>query len=164
MAATPQTGEEAEYCNTVPTAQAEVNHWQVLNADEEVTATGTPFQIEAGFHFKVNGEYYGGYLRSVAMTHHEAEMKSKGEPKVNVRYNPANPDESAVLAEDNAGTLPFGVVRSRSVDGFAGEKAALGETKDSQPEAVLVFYSVMGSALPERVFGGPGCQVRSPIE
>ena len=45
------------------------------------------------------------------MTHHEAEMKSKGEPKVNVRYNPANPDETAVLAGDNSGgTLPFPVI------------------------------------------------------
>ncbi len=93
-----------------PMVEAEINHWQVLNADDDVATTGAPFQIEAGFHFKVNGEYYGGYLRSVAMTHHEAEMKSKGEPKVNVRYNPTNPDDSAVLAEDNAGTLPFGVV------------------------------------------------------
>jgi hypothetical protein len=94
-----------------PVVEAEINHWQVLNADEDVATTGTPFQIEAGFHFKVNGEYYGGYLRSVAMTHHEAEMKAKGEPKVSVRYNPANPDETAVLDEDNSGgTLPFRVV------------------------------------------------------
>jgi uncharacterized protein DUF3592 len=93
-----------------PIVEAEINHWQVLNADDDVATTGMPYQIEAGFHFMVNGEYYGGYLRSVAMTHHEAEMKSKGEPKVNVRYNPANPDETAVLAEDNGGNLPFGVV------------------------------------------------------
>jgi hypothetical protein len=90
--------------------EAEINHWQILNADDGVATTGAPFQIEAGFHFKVNGEYYGGYLRSVAMTHHEAEMKSKGEPKVNVRYNPADPDETAVLAEDNTSGLPFRVV------------------------------------------------------
>ena len=93
-----------------PMVEAEINHWQVLNADDEVATTGMPFQIEAGFHFKVNGEYYGGYLRSVAMTHHEAETKAKGEPKANVRYNPANPDETAVLAEDNRGTLPFSIV------------------------------------------------------
>ena len=93
-----------------PTAQGQVNHWQVLNADEDVATTGTPYQIEAGFHFQLNGEYYGGYLRSIAMTHHEAEIKSKGEPKVNVRYNPANPDETAVLAEDNSDNLPFRVV------------------------------------------------------
>jgi hypothetical protein len=29
---------------------------------------------------------------------------------VNVRYNPANPDETAVLAEDNGGGFPFGIV------------------------------------------------------
>ena len=93
-----------------PVTQAEINHWQVLNADDEVATTGAPFQIEAGFHFKVNGEYYGGYLHSVAMTHHEAETKSKGEAKVNVRYNPANPDETVVLAQDNAGNLPFSII------------------------------------------------------
>ncbi len=93
-----------------PMVEAEINHWQVLNADDDVATMGAPYQIEAGFHFKVNGEYYGGYLRSIGMTHHEAETKAKGEPKVNVRYNPANPDETAVLAEDNAGKLPFGVV------------------------------------------------------
>ncbi len=65
-----------------PTVQGEVNHWQVLKADEDVATTGTPYQIEAGFH----------------------------EPKVNVRFNPANPDETAVLAEDNSDNLPFKVV------------------------------------------------------
>jgi hypothetical protein len=93
-----------------PMVEAEVNRWHVQNADPDDASMGAMYQIEAGFHFKVNGEYYGGYLRSVAMTHHEAEMKSKGEPKVNVRYNPANPDESAVLAGDNAATLPFGII------------------------------------------------------
>ncbi len=93
-----------------PTIQAEVNHWQVLNADEDVVTAGTPYQIEAGFHFTLNGEYYGGYLRSVALTLHEAETKAKGEPKVNARYNPANPDETAVLTEDNGGNLPFGII------------------------------------------------------
>jgi hypothetical protein len=93
-----------------PTILGEVNHWQVLNADEDVATMGAPYQIEAGFHFTLNGEYYGGYLRSVAMGLHESETKATGSPKVNVRYNPANPDETAVLAEDNVGNLPFGVV------------------------------------------------------
>ncbi len=92
-----------------PAVQAEVNHWQVLNADEDVATMGAPYQIEAGFHFTLNGEYYGGYLRSVAMTLHEAESKAVGSPKVNIRYNPTNPDETAVLAEDNRGNLPFDV-------------------------------------------------------
>jgi len=93
-----------------PTVQAEINHWHVLNADEDVATAGTPYQIEAGFHFTLNGEYYGGYLRSVAMTLHEAETKGESSPKVNARYNPANPDETAVLAEDNGGNLPFGII------------------------------------------------------
>ncbi|MGH9596515.1 MAG: hypothetical protein ACRD3K_06930 [Edaphobacter sp.] len=93
-----------------PTVQAEINHWQILDAAVDVATTGAPYQIEAGFHFKLNDEYYGGYLYSVAMTHHEAEMKSKGELTVNVRYSPANPDETAVLAEDNGDNLSFVVV------------------------------------------------------
>jgi Protein of unknown function (DUF3592) len=93
-----------------PLAPAEINHWQVLSADEDVASPGVTYQIEAGFHFKINGEYYGGYLRSVALTHHEAESKTTGSPSVNIRYNPAHPDETAVLAEDNRDNLPFRVV------------------------------------------------------
>jgi len=93
-----------------PLTQAEINHWQVLNADDDVAGIGALYQIEAGFHFKLNGEYYGGYLRSVALTHHEAESKAIGNPTVNIRYNPADPDQVAVLAEDNEKTLPFRIV------------------------------------------------------
>jgi hypothetical protein len=73
------------------------------------SSVGALYQLEAGFHFIVNGEYFGGYLRSVAMTHHEAETKAKGTPAVRVRYDPANPDAVAVLAEDNENNLPFRV-------------------------------------------------------
>jgi hypothetical protein len=93
-----------------PHAKAEINHWQILNAEEDVASMGAAYQIEAGFHFTHNGEYYGGYLRSVALTHHDAESKTTGNPTVNVRYNPANPDETAVFAEDNQGNLPFRIV------------------------------------------------------
>ena len=92
-----------------PVATAEVNRWEILNADEEASSVGALYQIEAGFHFILNGEYYGGYLRSVAMVHHEAEIKAKGTPAVQVRYDPANPDSVAVLAEDNEHNLPFRV-------------------------------------------------------
>jgi hypothetical protein len=92
-----------------PLAQAEINHWQVLNADEEAAGMGAPYQIEAGFHFKLNGEYFGGYFRSVGLGLHEAETKATGDAIVNVRYDPANPDITAVLAEDNVSTLPFRV-------------------------------------------------------
>jgi hypothetical protein len=92
-----------------PTATGEVNRWNVVTADPESSSVGTMYQIEAGFHFIVNGEYFGGYLRSVALTMHEAETKAKGTPAVRVRYDPANPDAVAVLAEDNEGNLPFRV-------------------------------------------------------
>ncbi len=92
-----------------PTAQGEVNHWEILDADGEATSVGALYQIEAGFHFRVNGEYFGGYLRSVAMPHREAETLAKGSPTVNVRYDPANPDAVCVFAEDNEGKLPFQV-------------------------------------------------------
>ncbi len=92
-----------------PTTSGEVNSWKVIEADPEVTSVGALYQIEAGFHFIVNGEYFGGYLRSVALALHEAETKAKGNPAVRVRYDPANPDTVAVLAEDNEGNLPFRV-------------------------------------------------------
>jgi hypothetical protein len=93
-----------------PLISAEINHWQILPADQELATTGTPYQIEAGFHFKLNGDYFGGYLRSIALTHHEAESKTIGNPTINIRYNPSNPDQTAVLAEDNPGNLSFRIV------------------------------------------------------
>src|ERR1035441_1073725 len=93
-----------------PQTTAKVNLWKVLPAgDESESFTQTDF-IEGGFSFLLNGEYYGGYLRSVAMGRREAEKLAVGSPSVNVRYNPANPDQTVVPAEDNAGTLPFEVV------------------------------------------------------
>jgi hypothetical protein len=95
-----------------PVIAAEVNHWAVLPADEDANAFGAPFQIEAGFHFILKGEYYGGYFRSVALAGGEAERLAKGNPSVNVRYDPADPDSTVVLAEDNSGNLPFQVLSS----------------------------------------------------
>jgi len=84
-----------------PQAQATVDIWKVLpTGDDAESFTQTDF-IEASFHFTLNGEYYGGYLRSVAMGRKEAERLAVGSPSINIRYNPANPDETAVLAEDN---------------------------------------------------------------
>jgi len=93
-----------------PVVAAEVNHWAVVSAEDDANTFGAPFQIEAGFHFILNGEYYGGYLRSVALAGGEAERLAKGNPTVNARYNPANPDATAVFAEDNTDNLPFKVV------------------------------------------------------
>jgi len=93
-----------------PQATAKVNLWKVLpEGDESESFTQTDY-IEGGFSFLLDGEYYGGYVRSVAMGRHEAEKLAVGDLSVKVRYNPANPDQTVVLAEDNAGTLPFEVV------------------------------------------------------
>jgi hypothetical protein len=97
-------------------AVGEVNHWAVVDADQDAMSTATPHQIEASFHFTVNGEYFGGYLRSVPMVHREAEMLAKGTPNVNVRYDPANPDSSVALPEDNRNNLPFRVFSSSKSD------------------------------------------------
>jgi hypothetical protein len=93
-------------------ASGEVNHWQIVTADEDAASSGLDTQIEAAFHFRVNGEYFGGYLRSVAMVRREAERSAQGAPAVHLRYDPANPNRVAVLAEDNMGTLPFRVFSS----------------------------------------------------
>ena len=93
-----------------PQTIAHINSWKILAAgDDSDSFTHTDY-IEAAFHFVLNGEYYGGYLRSVAMARREAEKLAVGSPEVTVRYNPANPDLTAVLAEDNRGRLPFEVV------------------------------------------------------
>jgi hypothetical protein len=95
-----------------PTVSAEINHWSIVTADQELASSATPHQVEASFHFTVDGEYFGGYLRSVALTHHAAEVGAKGSPTIIIRYDPANPDSVAVLAEDNAGNLPFQIISS----------------------------------------------------
>ncbi len=91
-------------------ATGEVNHWKIVAADEEFASPGVDSQIEAAFHFMVNGEYFGGYLRSVAMVHREAERLAQGAPEVRLRYDPADPNRVAVLEEDNAGSLAFQVI------------------------------------------------------
>ena len=92
-----------------PVTTGEVNHWRVVTADEEAASMGAPYQIEASFHFILNGEYYGGYFRSVAMAAGEAERLGRGNPSVNVRYNRNNPDAVVVLPQDNTNNLPFRV-------------------------------------------------------
>src|ERR1039457_684903 len=92
-----------------PQTTAKVNLWKVLPAgDESESFTQTDF-IEGGFSFLLNGEYYGGYLRSVPMGRKEAEKLAVGSPSINVRYNPSNPDQTVVLAEDNE-RVPFSLV------------------------------------------------------
>lgn len=99
----------ARQAKTWPVVAGEVNHWKVISAGENADSFSTGYQIEAGFHFTLNGEYYGGYFLSIPMGMGEAERLGQGTPAVQVRYDPGNPDSTVVLPEDNIGTLPFAV-------------------------------------------------------
>jgi hypothetical protein len=92
-----------------PQVRAEINSWKILPLGDEAQSFTQSDFIEAGFSFVLNGEYYGGYLRSAGMGRKEAEALATGSPAVSVRYDPANPDSVAVLAEDNS-ALPFDVI------------------------------------------------------
>jgi len=95
---------------TWPKVAARINHWKVLPAGDASDSFTNTNYIEAAFHFTLRGDYYGGYVKSVPMSHREAEKLATGAPEVMVRYHPANPDETVVLAEDNRGNLPFQIV------------------------------------------------------
>jgi hypothetical protein len=94
-----------------PQAQGEINHWKIVPAADASESFSQTDAIEAAFHFTLKGEYYGGYVRSVAMGRREAEKAAVGNPKVAIRYDPANPDNNIVLAEENK-ALPFDIVSS----------------------------------------------------
>ena len=93
-----------------PQTTAHINSWKILPAgDASDSFTNTDY-IEAAFHFTLNGDYYGGYANSVPMPHREAEKHATGSPDLTIRYNPTNPDQTVVLAEDNRDKLPFQLV------------------------------------------------------
>jgi hypothetical protein len=92
-----------------PQARAEINRWKIRPVGEEAESFTQTDSIEAAFSFVLNGEYYGGYVNSVAMGRKEAEKLAVGNPAINVRYDPANPDKVVVLAEDNP-SLPFAII------------------------------------------------------
>ncbi len=64
-----------------PTPQGEVNGWKIVTPEAEA-AFGVDSQIEAGFHFIVNDEYFGGYVRSEPMVRREAERMAQGSPRI----------------------------------------------------------------------------------
>ena len=94
---------------TWPQANAQIDIWKILPAGDAAESLTHTDVIEASFHFTLNGEYFGGYVRSVAMGRKEAERLAVGSPSLVARYDPANPDQTVVLAEDNP-SFPFGIV------------------------------------------------------
>jgi hypothetical protein len=93
-----------------PQVTAHINSWKILPAGDASDSFTNTDHIEAAFHFTLNGDYYGGYVSSIPMPHREAEKLATGSPDLTVRYNPANPDQSAVLAEDNRNRLSFEII------------------------------------------------------
>ena len=94
-----------------PQTTAAITIWHILQVGEgAVTSFANNQQIEAAFSFTLNGEYYGGYVRSGLMSRKQAEKLAVGSPEIIARYNPTNPDQTVVLAEDNVGKLPFEIV------------------------------------------------------
>jgi len=84
----------------------------VLPKDIEAEG-GTAFQdrqIESPFYFMLDGHYYSGYLRSTPLSDTEAHRLIRQLPEdtpVQIRYNPANPDDNHTFAADNEGSLPI---------------------------------------------------------
>jgi hypothetical protein len=93
-----------------PKCNAHVTGWKIADADPALGAPPLQQQIEASFYFMLDDDFCGGYLHSVPMVHRDAEHFATGEPVVVVRYNPNDPDQVCVLAEDNKDVLPFEVL------------------------------------------------------
>jgi hypothetical protein len=82
---------------------------------------GTVFQtvqIESAFYFTLAGAagsgdeigYYGGHLRSFPLSDSEAHRllpRVLEDTPVEVRYNPEDPNQTHILANDNPDVLPF---------------------------------------------------------
>lgn len=100
---------------------AEAKAWPVVSArllgskvieKDPLAEGGTAFQgsqVESAFYFTLPEGYFGGHLRSGPMSDSEAHRALKMVPEdtaVRVRYDPANPDLTVVLPEDNS-DFPF---------------------------------------------------------
>jgi len=95
-----------------PTTTAKLLRSEVIEKDP-LADGGTAFQdrqIESAFYFTLEGSYFGGHLRSTPLSDSEAHRLLRQLPEdtpVTIRYNPANPDQTAALATDNQGHLPM---------------------------------------------------------
>jgi hypothetical protein len=76
------------------------------------------FQIETAFYFTLPGApgsgdeigYYGGHLLSLPLSDSEAHRllpRVLEDAPIEVRYNPADPNQTHTLAADNPNALPF---------------------------------------------------------
>ncbi len=97
-----------------PTTTAKLLSSRVVPKDIAADG-GTAFQecqIESAFYFTLDDSYYGGHLRSTPLSDSKAHRMLRELPEdtpVTIRYNPANPDQTHTLAEDNIGNLPISI-------------------------------------------------------
>jgi hypothetical protein len=91
----------------------------IVSKDELAEGTAAQdSQLELPFYFtlaesagKPSG-YFGGHLRTVALSYSEASRLIPRIPEgtlIRVRYNPQNPDQNHTLAVDNADLIPIAV-------------------------------------------------------
>jgi hypothetical protein len=89
-----------------PTTTAKLLKSTVV-AKDLLAEGGTAFQesqVESQFYFTLPAGYFGGHLRSTPVSDSEGHRLLRALPEdleVTVRYNPANPDQTVALAEDN---------------------------------------------------------------
>jgi hypothetical protein len=93
-----------------PKCNAHITGWKIVDPDLGSGDSSLQQQIEASYYFMLNDDICGGYFRSVPMVRREAERFAEGDATVVVRYNPNDPDQVAVLAEDNKVMLPFEII------------------------------------------------------
>jgi hypothetical protein len=93
-----------------PTATAKLLPGVLVDKDELVEGTlAQDRQVEFPFYFSLEAGFFGGHLRTVAMSDSEARrmMKQVEEgTQITVRYDAANPDGVCVLRADNVGVIP----------------------------------------------------------
>ena len=78
-----------------------------LVAKDPLAEGGTSFQesqVEAAYYFNLPSGYFGGHLRSAAVSDSEGHRLLRNlpeDPPVNIRYDPASPDRTVALPQDN---------------------------------------------------------------
>ena len=102
-----------------PLTDAQLLKPVIVAKDELVEGTAAQDrQLEIPFYFTLPESagqpsgYFGGHLRTVALSHSEASRLIPQIPEgtlVRVRYNPQDPDQNHIFATDNEGSLPVAV-------------------------------------------------------
>lgn len=102
-----------------PITDAHLLKPEIVTKDELAEGTAAQdSQLEIPFYFTLaesTGQpsgYFGGHLRTIALSYSEASRLIPQIPEgtlIRVRYNPQDPDQNHTLAADNAGLIPVAV-------------------------------------------------------